>query len=77
MTRHDGVHSVSWLRFTWRAGADGVAHAVSPRVRSFSRTSCGIPVVEERAAWPERTRCGECLQALGFLPIGDVPAAVR
>lgn len=52
-----------WARFTWLAGKDRVGHATSP---GLPRTACGLRRLDERFAWPERTRCPECLEALGL-----------
>lgn len=59
----------SWSRFTWRAGADRVAHAVSLSLRARPRTACGLPPVLEALAGTEIRRCTDCphcLAALGF-----------
>jgi len=48
----------------WVAPAlDGVAHAQRP---GAIRTACGLRVVEERFAYPLRTRCAACVEALGL-----------
>lgn len=60
-----------WLRFRWVAGSDRVAHAVPCRSRPATRTACGLEPVDERHTWPERTRCRDCLDSLGFLPLVD------
>lgn len=48
----------------WTAGdVEGVAHA---HHRSAPRTACGLPAIDERHAWPTRTRCEACVVALGL-----------
>jgi len=42
---------------------DGVAHAQQP---GWYRTACGRIPTEERFAYPLRTRCQECVVALGL-----------
>ena len=44
-------------RIRWTAADDRVAHASSP---GHPRTLCGLPVVDERFAWPETRRCLGC-----------------
>lgn len=53
-------------RFTWRAGADRIAHATWRDGSRHERTACGVPAVLERLAWPERSWCGPCRDALGL-----------
>ena len=45
-------------RTRWTAGRDGVAHA-----HVSGRTLCHVPAIEERDAWPTRTRCPACVVA--------------
>ena len=59
----------AFARCIWRAGADGIAHAVSSRNRRWTRTACGRVPVAEQLAWPERSRCPECCAILGLLPL--------
>lgn len=48
-------------RLTWRAGKDGVGHALAtPRAL---RAVCGARPVDERLAWPMTSKCGDCLAA--------------
>lgn len=49
-------------RLDWRAGADLIAHAFTPRT---PRTLCGKPVVLERLAHPEQRRCLTCTALAG------------
>ena len=48
----------------FRAGRDGVAHAHRGR---DPRALCGAPSVPEQFAWPETSRCADCL-ALDLWP---------
>lgn len=45
-------------RLVWAAAKDGVAHASRP---GFARTLCHAKTQDPRWAWPEQSRCGECL----------------
>ena len=47
-------------RIRWTASRDGIAHAWRS-ARGF--TLCGLWPIEERYAWPTRTRCPACLGA--------------
>ena len=49
------------IRFTWRAGRDGEAHAHRP---GHPRTLCGLPVIGESLTWPESERCRACVHAV-------------
>lgn len=46
-------------RIRWIAGRDGVAHARRP---GSARSLCGLPAIDERLAWPERTACPLCVR---------------
>ena len=66
-----------WLRYTWRAGSDRIAHAIPVRPRSRSRTACGLKVTDESHAWPERSRCLVCLASLDLNTADTEGAAVQ
>jgi hypothetical protein len=48
-------------RVTWRAGSDRIAHA---HVKRATRTLCGVPVLDERLAWPKFRNCMVCSAAV-------------
>lgn len=54
------------VRFTWRAGPDGTAHAQWATSRHVERTACQSPPVLERLAWPAVRKCEPCLELLGL-----------
>ena len=60
------IRHVNPTRFTWRAGADRVAHATWYAGARRDVTACGVPAVLERLHRPERTRCHACLMAVGL-----------
>lgn len=47
------------VRIEWRAGRDGLGHAVRGRA-----TACGAPPEDPRFAWPVMKRCEMCRDAL-------------
>jgi hypothetical protein len=55
------TRSATATAVTFRAGSDGVGHAVR---RGETRYPCGLLVLEERHAWPVKTKCGICVAAL-------------
>lgn len=43
----------------WLASKDGIAHA---RYDHLPRVVCGAVAVDPRLAWPEVTRCRDCVR---------------
>ena len=50
-------------RLRWTAGRSGMAYA-----HVSGRTLCHAPSIAERYAWPEFTRCADCLRAASIEP---------
>lgn len=56
---YGGVLSGVRSRIRWLAGRDGIAHGRRPNA---PRTLCNAPAIPERMAWPEVTRCFDCIR---------------
>lgn len=57
----------------WRAGPDGLAHAIP--VRGALRYACGEIVLDVRWAHPIKRRCDYCLERVGVTVTARAPAA--